>query len=33
MIQIEENLEEQTVGDFGCGTGMLSCAMLFLGAA
>ncbi|EAS02406.3 methyltransferase-like protein (macronuclear) [Tetrahymena thermophila SB210] len=32
VAEIEENLEDQIVGDFGCGTGMLSCGMLCVGA-
>ncbi|KAL4432673.1 hypothetical protein ABPG74_004966 [Tetrahymena malaccensis] len=32
VAEIEENLEDQIVGDFGCGTGMLSCGMICVGA-
>ncbi|KAL4479263.1 hypothetical protein ABPG72_011475 [Tetrahymena utriculariae] len=32
VAEIEENLEDQIIGDFGCGTGMLSCGMLYVGA-
>jgi len=31
LLQNEENLDEYTVGDFGCGTGMLTAGLIYIG--